>query len=234
MCTPCPSVLYFLASQHGFIRSAAHRRNASLSTNAAVANVCREQPHGHRLHRIAGSAGPTLPTAGRNAPTTLTRHRKLIGAAVLVFAAFVLAVVMLIVVLAQVNARHTVGGLKVGQGRCIDTIVSDPDTTDECGRLTSFATQLLDQAPHAPIASVALYREPPSGDTNTLNLGDQMYGGYHDFAIVSFKLSDDTEQAFYVRCGIGIAKELCFDLRPSKPGEAMDQQVTYPNPVAVP
>ena len=56
----------------------------------------------------------------------------------------------------------------------------------------------------------------------------------HDFAIVSFRLSDDTDRAFYVRCGVGIAKELCFDLRPFKPGGTMDQQLSYPNPVAVP
>jgi hypothetical protein len=164
----------------------------------------------------------------------LTWHRRL-GVVGLVLAVLVLAAVVFAVILPQlVNATHTVGGMKVGQQRCTDTIFSGADTTEECGRLASFANQLLDQTPHAPVASVAVYREPPSGNSHILNLGDQMYGGYHDFAIVSFKLSDDTEQAFYVRCGVGIAKELCFDLRPVKPGETIDQQLSYPNPVAVP
>jgi hypothetical protein len=159
----------------------------------------------------------------------LTWHRRL-GVVVLALAVLVLAAVVFAVIVPQlVNATHTVGGMKVGQQRCSDTIFSDADTTEECGRLTSFANQLLDQTPHAPVASVAVYREPPP-TSRTLNT----YGGYADFAIVSFKLSDDTEQPFYVRCGIGIAKELCFDLRPVKPGETMDQQVSYPNPVAVP
>jgi hypothetical protein len=61
-----------------------------------------------------------------------------------------------------------------------------------------------------------------------------IYGGYADFAIVSFKLSDETNQAFYVRCGVGIAKELCFDLRPLEPGDTTGQEVFEPDPVAVP
>jgi hypothetical protein len=121
----------------------------------------------------------------------------------------------------------TVAGLEVGSQRCTGSDNGDPDAREECARLATFARQLLDQESHAPVASVTLYRERPSNILNT-------YGGYADFAIVSFKLSDQTTQAFYVRCGVGIAKELCFDLRPIKPGETMDQQMSYPNPVAVP
>jgi hypothetical protein len=144
-----------------------------------------------------------------------------------------LGVVVLVAAVLGANvmmARGSVAGLKVGPQRCSGDILGlESGKAEECRRLATFAQELLDQASHAPVASVSVYNPPPT-DPNILNT----YGGYADFAIVSFKLSNDTEQAFYVRCGVGIAKNLCFDLRPLLPGETADQEASHPNPVVVP
>jgi hypothetical protein len=101
------------------------------------------------------------------------------------------------------------------------------DDSDECRRLTTFAQQLLDQSAHAPIDSVAVYREP---ETRVL----KTYSGYHDFAIVAFRLTDGAEKAFYIRCGAGIDASICFDLRPLKPGFGMDERASDGRAVDVP
>lgn len=152
----------------------------------------------------------------------MTKRWTWIGIGVVAIATVIVAGI----VLGQIGAPKTVAGaMKVGPQRCTD---SDPSEKEECARLTTFARQLLDQAPHAPVASVEVYEEPPSNVLHTVS-------GYADFAIVSFKLSDEPNQAFYVRCGVGIAKNLCFDLRPLKPGEwTVDDAMTNPNPVVVP
>jgi hypothetical protein len=133
-------------------------------------------------------------------------------------------VVAAIILLATGNGL--VGGMKAGPQRCAET-VADPAAREECGRLLTFANRLLDQQPHAPFTSTALFEAAPPG-------GLAAYSGYHDFAIVAFKLSDDTKQAFYVRCGAGLARNLCFDLRPIKPGEGTpDTKASHPDPVPV-
>ena len=119
----------------------------------------------------------------------------------------------------------TVGGMAVGPHRCTGTD-SDPDALEECDRLTTFARQLLDQTPHGPVTSVAVYQEPPSNIIQT-------YGGYHDAAIVSFNIGGD-ENAFYVNCGAGISKTLCFDPRPLKPGDTTYVPASHPEPYEVP
>lgn len=123
----------------------------------------------------------------------------------------------------------SVGGIPVGPQRCTasgEAMYNDPV---RCRRLTTFARQLLDESAHAPIDSVAVYREPEM-DPNVL----KTYSGYHDFAIVAFRLTVGAETAFYVRCGVGISETLCFDLRPLKPGFGMDERASNGNPVAVP
>ncbi len=124
----------------------------------------------------------------------------------------------------------TFAGLKVGPLRCteIQTTDQDPSVKEECGRLTTYASQLLDQEPHAPVALVEVYQEPHFDPyINT-------YGGLHDSAIVTFRLSDGQKRAFFINCGAGATKTLCWDLRPRQPGDTKNKKLSRPNPVTVP
>lgn len=142
----------------------------------------------------------------------------------LVAAALVAAAALAFLILSP-PSHATVGGMAVGPQRCTGTD-SDPDALEECARLTTFARQLLDQTAHGPVTSVAVYQEPPSNIVQT-------YGGNHDAAIVSFKIAGN-ENAFYVNCGAGISKTLCFDPRPLKPGDTTYVPASHPEPYEVP
>jgi hypothetical protein len=121
----------------------------------------------------------------------------------------------------------TVGAYDVGPPRCTDPGSVGTSDREECRRLTTYAQHLLDQASHAPVDSVAIYAEPPNALVET-------FSGFHDFAIVAFKLADGAVQAFYIRCGVGTDETLCMDLRPLKPGFGLDEHASNPNPVSVP
>jgi hypothetical protein len=135
-------------------------------------------------------------------------------------------------VLSQVGqpSATPVGGYHVGPLRCTDA--SAPHA-DDCRRLVAYGQRLLDQASHAPVASVAVYEEPPTGYL-------RMISGAGDFAIVAFILTDGTVPAFYIRCGAGFDETLCMDLRPLKPGFRPSDvghdapMPSNPNPVPVP
>jgi len=102
---------------------------------------------------------------------------------------------------------------------------ADPSDREDCERLKTFANQLLDQRLHAPVVSVAVYEEPPPLKPSNSD-GPP--------AIVAFTLLDADVRSFYVSCGAGPAKSLCFDMRPLEPGEWTEWKLSHPNPVNVP
>jgi hypothetical protein len=104
----------------------------------------------------------------------------------------------LVLLVAGCQTQATAGGLALGDRRCTDADMADPNARAACDRFMAFGRSTLESAEpaHAPVVAVEVYRDPVH----------HVFGGFGDRSIIVFRLQDHSVRALYVQCGLGWTK----------------------------
>ena len=115
---------------------------------------------------------------------------------------------LVVLLVSSCGGPDRIDGLAVGERRCTEQDISEPDSRAACDRFTEFGLSTLDSADpeHAPVAAVEVYRDPVT----------HVFGGFGDRSIVALRLEDGTVRALNVQCGVGLSEDLCFIVDPDE------------------